>query len=275
MTKDILNSLLECLKPNQRRGSKPRCHLVTHGEREEVALRLTSLIEPWGKVDVSDYWLPDGFVEVAEATLGTADRLVPDTRVREALLEWWLAVPANANTPNWDIASTCTIRDRKGLLLVEAKAHDKELLKEEVGKRIKADASDNSRLNHEKIGICIAETSDSLSAETGYQWALSLEKNYQMANRFAWSWKLTELGIPVILVYLGFLQAEEMCTSGMTGQMPLASSEEWSALVRGHGNPLVPMEIWDKEMTLHGQPFIPLIRTYYQPLTAIMDDTYV
>jgi hypothetical protein len=35
------------LKKNQQRDSKPRFHLLTSGPREEVARRLTSLIEPW------------------------------------------------------------------------------------------------------------------------------------------------------------------------------------------------------------------------------------
>ena len=28
-----------------------------------------------------------------------------------------------------------------------------------------------------------------------------------MSNRFAWAWKLADLGVPVVLVYLGFFRA--------------------------------------------------------------------
>ena len=43
------------------------------------------------------------------------------------LRDWWLAVKGGANTPNWDLASTCRVEGKRGLLLVEAKAHTREL----------------------------------------------------------------------------------------------------------------------------------------------------
>ena len=42
---------------------------------------------------------------------------------------WWLAQPGSANTPNWDLVSTCRIEDRRGLILAEAKAHEAELIR--------------------------------------------------------------------------------------------------------------------------------------------------
>ena len=62
-----MDSLLEKLQPNQRKGSKPRCHWLTHGSREQVAMRLTRLAEPWGSVSADDYWMPEGFDQVKEA----------------------------------------------------------------------------------------------------------------------------------------------------------------------------------------------------------------
>jgi hypothetical protein len=52
------------------------------------------------------------------------------------LLAWWLG-PARSSgtTPTIDIASTCTVGGRRGLLLIEAKAHDNEL--ERAGKPLK------------------------------------------------------------------------------------------------------------------------------------------
>ena len=41
-------------------------------------------------------------------------------------------------------------------------------------------------------------------------WALSSKRHYQLSNRFAWAWKLADLRLPVVLVYLGFLKANEM-----------------------------------------------------------------
>jgi hypothetical protein len=72
---------------------------------------------------------------------------------RRALARRWLADPRpTSRTPNWDIASTCTIDGRKGLLLVEAKAHRPELTEE--GKRVNDDIS---AANHERIGVAISE----------------------------------------------------------------------------------------------------------------------
>ena len=62
--------LLQRLKPNERRGSKARCHLLTHGSVDAVAERLTDLIAPWGKVTTDDRWMPRGFVHTEEAQFG-------------------------------------------------------------------------------------------------------------------------------------------------------------------------------------------------------------
>jgi hypothetical protein len=38
---------------------------------------------------------------------------------------------------------------------------------------------------------------------------ISRDNRYQMSNRFAWSWKLASVGVPVVLVYLGFVGAAD------------------------------------------------------------------
>ena len=45
------------------------------------------------------------------------------------------------------------------------------------------------------------ESNASLAQQTELGWALPHEHHYQMASRFAWSWKLMEGGYPVILVF--------------------------------------------------------------------------
>ena len=113
---DVLNQLGR----NQQRGSKPRCHTLTHGDPARRAAALTALVAPWAEVRDDDVCMPDGFQDTAEAQLHAATRLI-DERVRTALTSWWLAVPSNATTPNWDIACTCRIGGARGLLLVEAR----------------------------------------------------------------------------------------------------------------------------------------------------------
>ena len=259
------------LRETQQRGSKPRCHLLTSGTRLEVAERLTSLVKPWGEVVATNsYWMPNGFVDCEEAQLHKAERIITDAKDRDTLLNWWLAVPnkAKTTTPNWDIASTCVIHGKPGILLIEAKAHDTELRNEERGKQLVGEDSKgvslDSRRNHVRIGCCIQEAGSALSQQTGLSWALSRDWCYQMANRFAWAWKLTELGKPVVLIYLGFVACNEM--QGGTTKIAIAGNDAWQKMVEDHSRPLFPREVWNKEWRVHGQPFIPLVRTYNQPL---------
>lgn len=256
-----MNDLLLRLKAKERRGSKPRCHWLTHGDRATVAARLTALGEPW--LNVSEYsgWMPDGFNACDEAELHKATALL-DGLTRQRLAEWWLpAGRHNARTPNFDIASTCVIDGRPGLLLVEAKAHADELEKEAAGRVLLNDASQDRRASHETIGKAISAANDGLSAATALPWQISRDSHYQMSNRFAWSWKLTELGVPVVLVYLGFLNATEMIDCGK----PLLSHESWESLVRAHSTHRVPADAWNRRWSVNGVPFIPLIRSLERP----------
>lgn len=256
---------LALLPPKARRGSKPRCHLLTHGSVEKVAERLTRIMEPWGRVEPKDCWIPQGFTDLTEAQLGKTTRLLNDESCA-ALRSWWLAVPhPRANTPNWDIASTCSIDSKKGMLLIEAKAHDEELRSEEAGKTPNPAATENSHRNHKQIGTRIQEASIGLMEATGLQWALSRDTHYQMSNRFTWAWKLTELGVPVVLVYLGFLNADEMADRGE----PIRSETDWQRLVKAHSEPLFPATVWDRNWEINGQGFVPLIKTAAVPLERL------
>ena len=236
-----MTDLLLSLKPKEHRGSKPRCHLLTHGSPEKVSVRLTRLIKPWGRVDGTDHWMPQGFTHTAEAQLGRADNLLAPA-IGQALIDWWLAVPNGARVPNWDIASTCTIEGKPGLLLIEAKAHDEELNYEKAGKKRERNETWGQRQNREQIRNRMQESSAGFTNSTQLEWALSIEHHYQMSNRFAWAWKLTELGIPVILVYLGFLNAIEMSDRGL----PFCNHKFWEELVLKHSEPLFPDKVWNR-----------------------------
>jgi hypothetical protein len=249
--------LLERLGRRERRGSKPRCHLLTHGRPEEVAARLTDLIKPWGYVRPNDQWMPRGFADREEAQLHDAPCLLPPG-IGQVLKTWWLAVCSpTSKTPNLDIASTCVVGDEPGLLLLEAKAHDQELIKEETGKLLRPPVSMDARRNHVRIGACIQDENLALAGATGQPWALSRDWNYQMSNRFAWAAKLAELGVPVILVYLGFLQARDMEKDGK----PFADHADWERLVRSHSAALFSGDIWNQSWTVGSNALIPIIRT--------------
>lgn len=82
-------------------------------------------------VGAGDHWQPQGKRDTHEVQLdkvpkGQREFVAYDHR--RQLKEWWLAVKKEtAKTPTWDIVSSCMFSGRKGLLLVEAKAHASEL----------------------------------------------------------------------------------------------------------------------------------------------------
>lgn len=249
------------------RGSRPRSVLMMNGDRETIAKRLTILVNhPHVKVRADDLWMPTGLPiqnpdggwnlkPAAEAKLGEPNDLV-SVEHQQKLRRWWLEVPRNANMPNWDIASGCQIRGVPGLLLVEAKAHGNEL--DEAGKRLPT--SLNGWKNHERIGRAIADAGVEFQFATKKPWAISRDRHYQLSNRFAWSWKLTSLGIPVVLVYLGFLNASDMAGDG-----PLFRSEkDWTQAMTAHAKGVVPDSTWTSELDFDGVPLIPLRRVHDQ-----------
>jgi hypothetical protein len=204
------------------------------------------------------HWLPQGLGHPKEAKLGETPNLL-SAEYREALTDWWLAVRPRANTPNWDLASTATVNGREGLVLVEAKAHTKEL--DTAGKLLGPSASKNSVKNHQRITACIREANDALNGICP-AWNLTTTSHYQLANRFAWSWKIVSLGIPVVLVYLGFLEANEMVDVGA----PLEDADAWEKLVRHHGQGIVPDVAWDEPMLVGDVPLHACIRPLSQPI---------
>ena len=237
------------------------------GDRQEIASRLTQLVNlPEFCVSPDDRWMPygipilrDGEWDTApsrEAILCKSNDLV-EPSIRRSLRNWWLAVPKGANAPNWDISSTCRIRSEPGLLLVEAKAHANEL----AGEGKSCPTSENGRRNHERIGIATTQATSGLHLQTGRRWDLSRDHHYQVSNRFAWSWKLASLGIPVVLVYLGFLNACEMADVGS----PFRSEEEWIRILKNHTRSALDDECWGEPLDIAGVALIPLIRAYDQP----------
>lgn len=173
--------------------------------------------------------------------------------------EWWLPPDRqDARTPNFDIASTCTIDGAGGLLLVEAKAHQMELEKETAARRLATDASRERRESHVKIGAAIESARVGLEAATTLKWQISRDSHYQMANRFAWSWKLAQLGIPVVLVYLGFLSATDM---SKPGEVPFGDAAAWEASTRAHSASLFPAQVWNRRWPVNDAVLVPLIRS--------------
>lgn len=255
------------LDDRSQRGSKPRCHLLTDGSRAEVAGRLSGLVQPYGSISSACRWLPDGFERTDEVQLQNANPFVEE-EISRGLKDWWFEAHGGAGS-NWDLVSQCVMGsgENRGILLVEAKAHWAELEKEEAGKPLRAGASRNSCRNHVRIGKAIEEANEGLSGLTnGGTWALSRDSCYQMANRFAWAWKLVDFGVPVILVYLGFLDAAEMSDEGD----PFSDHPNWVDCVQTHAWGRVPEEVWERSWRARdGTCFVPRIVCVRQSLTAV------
>ncbi|HUF69218.1 MAG TPA: hypothetical protein VMM79_11310 [Longimicrobiales bacterium] len=172
---------------------------------------------------------------------------------RDIVTSWWLAVRARANTPNWDIATTASVEEREGLVLVEAKAHTGELKRSGHGIR--------NEHNLRRIRGAVEEANAALR-EGNSGWCLSCDSHYQLANRFAWSWKLASLRVPVLLVYLGFLNAVEMVDQGE----PFADPAAWERAVRSHAAGVIPEEVWERQLHVDGTPLRAVIRSVELPL---------
>ena len=195
-------------------------------------------------------YFPKGTNSPREARLGETKGLLTDED-RKVVSNWWLAVRQHgrwrANTPNWDIANTCTIDSRPGVILVEAKAHHGEF---GSGKN-QIKNLDNQR----SISAAIADANRAMS-HISTEWNLVADSHYQLCNRFAWGWKVASLGLPVILVYLGFLNVTDM-----PGRLLLKTAEEWTDAVYLHAEGIVPRDAWDRALNVNGTPLIPLIRS--------------
>ncbi len=167
---------------------------------------INKLIQSTGaNITTNDAWKPKGIKAKEEGTLTTFLKKHFDPKTGEDILSWWIKY--GTVSPNWDFISTCTIDGKKGLLLVEAKAHKSELNKSR--KALKKDASKNSNFNHDRIKKAIDEANIAINKEVDGV-CISIDKCYQLSNRVAHAWWLADKGIPVVLLYLGFLNCDDM-----------------------------------------------------------------
>jgi hypothetical protein len=230
------------------KGSRLRCLLLTSQSDTEVAGVLTSLVAPHASVTPEDRWAPRGLREPDEGKLGETPGFLPEGGP-DALTRWWLANPGRANTPNWDLVSTCRINDRTGLVLVEAKAHEAELGDNQCG-AVDAD-------NIDRIDNALAEAMAGWNTQMpGF--VLSAKTHYQLSNRFAFAWKLATMGVPVVLVYLGFLDAKEM---EWGDRVLLKSQARWRDCVLDRSKGTIQQAAWDRTFDVDGTPVTVLIRS--------------
>lgn len=235
------------------RGS--RKHILDWTEHPRFVPEFLRLLAPVAvKVTAESAWAPRGYRFPDEARLeGWGPRHWGSTDTWKELERWWLAAPRGANTPNWDLALVAEIEGQKGLVLVEAKANVPEL--GDAGKGDPGD-SDGSRANHQRIGEAIESARIALLA-VAPDLMIGRDNHYQLANRLAFTWKIASLGIPVVLLYLGFTGDDGIRDAGE----PLSDSEHWLKVMNGHLEQVGGKELTERRHQLGAAPFWVLVRS--------------
>jgi len=145
--------------------------------------------------------------------------------------KWWPDYPAKS--PQWDLLTTCTVVGKRGLVLFEAKANEAELDWE--GKSLGKKPSRKSIHNHGQIRECIFEACQSLNEKIpGIN--IHRDSHYQLANRVAFAWKLAQCGMPVVLLYLGFLGDPSIADVGV----PFHDNDHWQRVIGGYIQGFLP-----------------------------------
>jgi hypothetical protein len=233
--------------PETFRGS--RKHVLDWTASPSFLIELAALAAPAPiEFPSQPTYMPRGYDAPQEARLESfGPRWKPDDLVWPVLRTWWLAHSEGANTPNWDIAAGCSIEDRPGLVLVEAKANWPEL--GVAGKVQAPKPSDRSNTNHSHIGAAISEACIGWRAvHPGVD--IKHTSHYQLANRMAFTWKLATMGIPVVLIYLGFTGDDGIRDAGE----PFVDDEAWQRAFRAYSSSMVPQEMFNRRLQVGISP---------------------
>jgi hypothetical protein len=242
------------------RGS--RKHILDWTDQPDFSVELLKLIAPVdAKITAKSLWMPGGHNAPMEARLETFGfRAIPDEKVWKKLSEWWHCHPEGANTPNWDLALGAEIEGKPGLILVEAKANVPEL--STAGKKLdrnlsrrSQDSQIKSKDNHERIGEAIEEACTNLGvAYPGIR--IRRDSHYQLSNRVAFLWRLASLGIPTVLVYLGFYGDVGIADVGE----PFRDLAHWKRAFADYARPVLPEEFLERRIQIGEAPAWLLVR---------------
>jgi hypothetical protein len=177
-----------------------------------------------------------------------------ENEVWAKLRRWWLAHERGANTPNWDIALACEVESQPGVILVEAKANVPELTAS--GKLLDNAASTVSHENHARIAEAISEACSQLRRISANV-AISRDSHYQLSNRVAFAWKLASLGVPTVMIYLGFVGDAGIAEAGE----PFNDAAHWNDVFAAYAHSLVPKELFERRIDCGTAPMWLLVRS--------------
>ena len=135
---------------------------------------------------------------VREVILENEDyRLFQNHKTHNKVLDWLNGNKDIGRMPKWDIAASCQIEDKNGLILIQAITHEEEFNADD-----KCEATGENRKG---IMKAIEECNKDLNLRLDTHVKLSITSNYQLSNHIAYAWKLANLGIPTVLLYLGYI----------------------------------------------------------------------
>jgi hypothetical protein len=203
-----------------------RMHLLDWLASPQFLPQLREFVAPLGfSIRDDAHRRPKGRSDHTESELvGSRDPFLTVSQKNE-LRNWWLVHKTGAKLPNWDLAVAALDEStRPALILVEAKAHRMELSASGKARpsRDTPEQQARSDANHGRIAEAIAKANVALRHAIP-EISLSRDVNYQFANRIAFAWKLASLGIPVALIYLGFIGDRAIAQEGFY----LATSDDW------------------------------------------------
>ena len=122
---------------------------------------------------------------------------------------WWLAQPGRANTPNWDLVSTCSDRRSQGSYPGRGQGARGGALDDQAVPRIEFRADrECARPKQPLLGTHRRQASRCRPTHT------------IRSGSFRFRLEAGEDGIPVVLFYLGFLDAHEMEAEVELAQRP-------------------------------------------------------
>lgn len=186
------------------KGSKQ--HVLDLIEREDFISTFNDILRPYNASIIDKKTVqPVGNDNIAEYGL---QRFINERKLFEKFPSlndfnfniWWS--PNGGKAPTWDMISLCQLDGKDAVLLVEAKAHKSEFAKSGK-KRLDLEATSQAKRNLKNIEDRIKEACDSLN-KNYKTFNISTDKYYQLSNRIAFAWKLKQLNVSVILIYLGF-----------------------------------------------------------------------
>jgi len=236
------------------RGS--RKHVLDWVEQPRFLPELLALVEPVHcRVTPASLWQPLSYRSTAEARLEQfGPKAIPGHSAWPTIRSWWLKHAKGANTPNWDIALSCEVEGIPGFILVEAKANVPEL--SDAPKRPEKQPSAASEENQIQIAAAIAEARLALQ-RTLPGICIDRDKHYQLSNRIAFVWKLASMGIPTVLVYLGFTGDTGIRDAGE----PFRDDKHWQGIFSEHLASVCPSPVIDRRMDMGSASFWILARS--------------